>query len=482
MTRVTGQPPPPEPAEAEKTQRETNTPTTSGHAHGARTPRATPPTINQLINSIDSSISGGGRESALTRSVSAVSRRLASVRSSVLRASRSSGGCVDAGLLELEMGCVPAVLGMEACGLRVDVRGLRRWAVRLRREVQRCESDFRQVCWSEGVAFFNVRSNSACLRAVRTLGYPVSSADARELELLGDPLVHAMVGLRRLLYAQRSAAAMLRAQRRGVLRGRFDQLGSVTGRIQTRTYNLMGIPGELRDCVCAPPGRVFLLADYRAMDFTVLAGLSGDPLLRQLVANDGDFYEGIGRKVYGLCEIDPEVRAMIKLVSLAITYGKTAYRLSKELDCSLAEAEGALQAMKAAFPVAEAFLEDKARIALETRELFTRIGRRRGWEQHERKDVVRRQARNYAIQAHAADLFKDRLAALHEHLVNSAIGRVALTVHDAFLLELKESIAVGAIPEISEILSHSPALEIPLKLHVGIGRTWGAAEGDATSR
>jgi DNA polymerase-1 len=222
----------------------------------------------------------------------------------------------------------------------------------------------------------------------------------------------------------------------------------------------------------------FVYADYVAKDFTVLAGLSGDLRLQALLGSGRDFYTALANEVFGIPEdeVSPEVRRVIKVLGLAVSYGKTVWTVARELEIAYDEAADLQAALLDAFPVARDFLSEAASSAVGTRESRTPLGRRRVYPAGTRKDVLERQARNFAVQAHGADLFKERLVVLHQFLQANKLGHVVLTMHDGFLLAVFEGRIPDAVPEIRRILERSPLLASPLRVKIGTGSTWAEAE------
>ena len=381
-------------------------------------------------------------------------------------------------VLDLEVSCVPGVSAMERWGVMVDVRALRPLRSECRSSLARSRVAWRSICRRFGLGSVGYRSDPACLSALPAVGLPVDDVRARTLSQIEHPVAEALLAVRGHQKRLDEVERVLRCQRRGVLRGRFDQVGTVTGRMSAKSYNLMGFPGRLRRHVTARDGSVFLYADYVAADLTVLAGLSGDPELRRILASGRDLYVAVGIDVFGLDEdeIDAEVRGKLKVVVLAIGYGMTAWRLQKELECSKDEAEGILTDLKEAFPVAEEYLSAQARRALGGLESRTPLGRRRVYPSSMRRDELQRKARNFAVQAHGADVFKERLAVLHALLESRGWGHLVLTLHDGFLMEIYERHVDEAVPEIRRVLQRSPLLEIPMRVTIGCGTTWAEAE------
>lgn len=78
-------------------------------------------------------------------------------------------------------------------------------------------------------------------------------------------------------------------------------LGTDTGRMSCVRPNLQQLPrqGGVRACVTADPGHLMIGADFSGVELRVAAALSGDPFLRQLLAEGRDLHEEIALQVFG---------------------------------------------------------------------------------------------------------------------------------------------------------------------------------------
>jgi DNA polymerase-1 len=83
---------------------------------------------------------------------------------------------------------------------------------------------------------------------------------------------------------------------------------------------------------------------------------------------------------------------------------------------------------------------------------------------------------NLPIQGTAADILKRAMIDLHQ--AQSAIPglRMILTVHDELVFEVPEAAAEEASALIRHHMEHAVALDVPLDVDVGVGRTWNDAK------
>ncbi len=114
---------------------------------------------------------------------------------------------------------------------------------------------------------------------------------------------------------------------------RKDIYGLEFWRLTAHDYDLFSYPGWLRKFVIPEKGHVHVYADYRAMDFCVLAGRSEDRALQEVLDGPNDFYTTIASKVLGVLprNVEEANRAMFKAALLAIIYSKTPWTLKDDL-------------------------------------------------------------------------------------------------------------------------------------------------------
>ena len=83
------------------------------------------------------------------------------------------------------------------------------------------------------------------------------------------------------------------------------------------------LAGLCRDSICAPDGRVFVVADYSAVEARVLAWLAGEAEVEAVFAGDGKIYERTAADIYGKSPeaVTKHERMAGKIATLALGYG-----------------------------------------------------------------------------------------------------------------------------------------------------------------
>lgn len=121
----------------------------------------------------------------------------------------------------------------------------------------------------------------------------------------------------------------------GRLHPYFNLTGTVTGRRSCNNPNLMQVPRkkEIRTCLGARPGYVFLEVDFSQIEVRLAAWAAGETNMIQLFNEGGDIYAYVGAQLAGYenvsihitkNEVDPEDRRKAKAVVLGYLYGMSA--------------------------------------------------------------------------------------------------------------------------------------------------------------
>ena len=265
----------------------------------------------------------------------------------------------------------------------------------------------------------------------------------------------------------------------------------MTGRISSSDPNLQNIPirtelgRRIRAAFVPAPGYVLLAADYSQVELRVLAHISEDETLRESFLQGQDIHASTAAAVLGIPpdEVTLEQRSFAKRVNFGLLYGMSAFRLARETELTLSEAEEYVRAYFDNVPGVEDYLDMTKAAAARDGYVETLLGRRRYFpalqstEEGQRASIARRAAEreaiNMPIQGTAADIIKIAMIRLHEALPESGLGaRMLLQVHDELVLEVPEDEVDTAAALVREAMEDAYQLDVPLRVDVHSGTSW----------
>jgi DNA polymerase-1 len=231
----------------------------------------------------------------------------------------------------------------------------------------------------------------------------------------------------------------------GRLRGAWTGSDGAAGRM-TASSGLHNMPAAMRQAVVADPGHVLIRADLGQIEPRVLAAVSGDPALIAATAAD-DLYLPVAAQL----GVD---RPTAKVAMIAAMYGQTTGHGGQ-----------AGRRMRAAYPVAMAYLDAADRSARAGRDLRTYGGRlvrmSSGDGAPAPADAARtaargRYGRNALIQGAAAELFKMWAVTVRARALPLG-GRIVLCLHDELLVHVPREHADAAARLVGDCLAETAA-------------------------
>ncbi len=268
----------------------------------------------------------------------------------------------------------------------------------------------------------------------------------------------------------------------------FNQTGAITGRIASNSPNLQNIPirsedgQKIRRGFVTEPGWVFLAADYSQVELRVLAHISQDEALIEAFLQDQDIHSTTAAAVYNVPveEVTYDQRRFAKAVNFGLIYGMGAFRLARDSEFTLAEAEDYINEYFERFPGIRRYLDETKEMARTQGYVETLMGRRRYFpifnmptSGSNRQLLMRaeREAVNHPIQGTAADIIKIAMQELHEALKNYR-ARIVLQVHDELVLEVPLEELAEVKQLMIDMMTRALALDVPLKVDASTGTNW----------
>ena len=407
-------------------------------------------------------------------------------------------------ILELELPLIPVLAEMEMAGIGVDVTFFRQMSQDLAARMAALEREIHEIAGEP----FNINSTQQLSDVLfDKLQYPkeglkktksghFSTASNVLLEMMRTEreaqmgLVARIIEYRELgkLKSTYVDALPQMAGPDGRIHTSFNQTGAVTGRIASSNPNLQNIPirsevgRQIRRGFVAKPGHLFLAADYSQVELRILAHVSQDEALLEAFRQGEDVHSATAAAVYGIpvAEVTYNQRRFAKAVNFGLIYGMGAFRLARDSELTLAEAENYIKEYFARFPGIQRYLDETKRLAKKQGYVETLLGRRRYFPVFKqpmtgsnRQAYLRaeREAVNHPIQGTAADIIKIAMLHLHEKLRDYR-AQMILQVHDELVLELPEEEVEAVRPLVVETMSNAFPLDAPLKVDHSVGRNW----------
>jgi len=271
----------------------------------------------------------------------------------------------------------------------------------------------------------------------------------------------------------------------GILHASFNQAVTATGRLSSSEPNLQNIPiktamgKELRRAfIPGEKGKLLLAADYSQIELRILAHLSDDKELIKAFNKGEDVHLYTASRIFGcsISDVTEEMRAVAKTVNFGIIYGMSPFRLARDLEIDLVEAQRFIDSYFDQYSGVKAFIDKTIKVARKKGYVTTLLNRRRYIPEitssNERiKGFAERVAVNTPVQGSAADLIKLAMIACHDRLRESGT-RMIIQVHDELVFKVPENRINNAVAAVQKIMEGVIDLKVPLKVHVEAGPNW----------
>lgn len=270
----------------------------------------------------------------------------------------------------------------------------------------------------------------------------------------------------------------------------YHQSVTSTGRLSSSNPNLQNIPirspegQKIRDAFIAPKNHVIMSIDYSQIELRIMAHLSGDETLISAFNNDEDIHAKTATELFGDLDITPEeARRRSKAINFGLIYGMSAFGLAKQLGVSRGDAQEYIDLYFKRYPGVRVYMEQTRIDAAKYGYVKTLSGRLLYLPDINAKNRIRRQAAeraaiNAPMQGTAADIIKLAMIGVAEYLNKQhakSVARMILQVHDELIFEVSEDAVNQVKEDITKLMVEAFDLNVPLKVSVGIGRSWGEA-------
>jgi DNA polymerase-1 len=401
---------------------------------------------------------------------------------------------------KVEMPLVPVLVKMEMRGICVDRQRLMALSKQFEHQLEQLEGEIYGVAGQR----FNINSSQQ-LGAIlfEKLKLPVQKKTRKKTGYSTDVDVLTTLALQHelpaLILRHRSLAKLkstyadalldLINPQTGRIHTSFNQTVAATGRLSSSEPNLQNIPvrteegREIRKAFVPREGWFIVSADYSQIELRILAHCADDQILIKAFQQDEDIHLRTAAEVFQVFPemITPELRRQAKVINFGIIYGMGAFRLANELGISQKMAKTYIDHYFDRYKGVKAFIDETVRMARQTGQTSTLLGRIRllpdiNSPNHAMRQFAERIAVNTPIQGTAADLIKLAMIRLDAAITAKGLqSAMLLSVHDEIIFEVPPEELDTLKSLAQEEMEGVWDLRVPLKVNVDQGRNWAEA-------
>ncbi|HET7724038.1 MAG TPA: DNA polymerase I [Propionibacteriaceae bacterium] len=267
----------------------------------------------------------------------------------------------------------------------------------------------------------------------------------------------------------------------------YVQTIAATGRLSSTDPNLQNLPvrteagRRIREAfVVGKDYETLITADYSQIEMRIMAHASHDEGLIEAFRSGRDFHTVMAARVFGVAPdaVSVTERARIKAMNYGLAYGLSAFGLSQQLGIETSEARVLMDEYFEQFGGVRDYLHGIVDQARKTGYTETLLGRRRylpdlGSSNRQRREMAERMALNAPIQGSAADIIKVAMLDVESGLGQAGLrSRMLLQVHDELVLEVAPGEREHVEALLRDKMAGAMALDVPLDVSVGVGRSW----------
>jgi DNA polymerase-1 len=298
-----------------------------------------------------------------------------------------------------------------------------------------------------------------------------------------DPWIQDFVAFKREDKLRGYLEAWIEMEHGGMLHGRFDQSGTISGRLAGREPNLQQVSKE-SDVRTLFRGDL-VVGDYGQLEARLAAHFSGCPVMGDIFRADRDLYGVLAARAWGGPESkENEHRDLAKVVWLASQYGAQGDTLAQTMaeggvrGYSGDDANDLLVDIQKTVPTMFQWREEVVQQARIDGYVVTIGGRVRAladinsaaWQL---RYSAERQAVNTYVQGSAADIVRRAMLAARKAVAPST-ARICLQVHDEILWKRGRKFTSATLAKLRKVCETGTgyALDVPLKFEVSIAESW----------
>jgi len=392
----------------------------------------------------------------------------------------------------IEKPLAKVLVEMEKIGIKIDLKYFKELEKEIRDEISSIEKKIFDLA---GISFNILSSKQLSEILFEELGllpsqssksgYSTSVSALEDIEEYHPiiPLIIEYRHLSKLLSSYIEPLPHIISKNDGKLHTNFHLIGTATGRLRSTNPNLQNIPikgkwGERirKGFVASNEESTLISADYSQIELRILAHLSEDPVLIKGFQEGQDIHALTASEIFktDINNVTTEMRSIAKAINFATIYGVTPMGLSKQIRCSIEEAQEFIDSYFKKYSRVKEYVEkviDNSRTTGETRTIFNRKRIIRGFESknYSVRENAKRLAINSPIQGSAADIIKMAMVKLDDQIKPSQT-KMLLQIHDELIFECPIEKADEATKVIREIMENSTKLKVPLEVNISHGK------------
>ncbi len=260
----------------------------------------------------------------------------------------------------------------------------------------------------------------------------------------------------------------------------YNLFGTTTGRLSSEKPNLQNIPNrteigqKIREFFTADSNHSFIIADYSQIELRVLAHLSKDKNMINMLKNrNTDIHSETAARIFNteIGSVTKDMRRKAKEVNFGLIYGMESFGLSKSLKISKKEATDLIEAYFNQFPKIKGYLETIVKDAEESTFTETLYGRKRyirelASSNFQLKAMGKRIAMNAPIQGTASDIMKIAMIKIEDKIKNLDSTNLLLQIHDEIIIQTPNDIAIKTSKLVQKEMENASSLDVPLYVDI----------------
>lgn len=282
----------------------------------------------------------------------------------------------------------------------------------------------------------------------------------------------------------------------GRVRGKFNPLGTVTGRMSCEAPNLQNIPVRtdlgmaIRSCFVASPGCVLVSHDLSQIEMRIAAHLSGDAKLSHIFATGQDIHRETAAALFRIPgdQVDPHKhRLPAKTLGFAVLYGVTPSALRDQIlaaggpEWSVEDCHKFIQRWYEIYHGVARWMDMQHSRVRRLGMLWDQFGRHRvipGARSAIKRVVAKslREAGNFPIQAQAAGIVKTAMYLFSDlrrvYEQGGKVCRVLMQIHDELVHEVSEDIAEEFAYAGRVLMSQCVPMSVPVESSSSVARSF----------